>query len=289
VSIITGIGAINLYTGELTSRYHASNLGHGETAQIMAIASMYYFLISKYNHKIYLGVAYIVLLLSTGNRKEIFFIIFIIFIHLLRNNWDNKVVGKKFKNRISETTLLLPLLFISVLIILLPYLAERFSMDRYTEMLTNLTENGVASFFSTDDSAEGRWVSIIAGISVIKLSPILGLSFSCYDMQYNLNLFDYPSFPHNTIVFYWCVLGAVTLYIVYVYLVNWYKLIINKSKFQYIVFYLFLHNGIAGGAYLNFKSIFLYLFILNMAIFINRTYDKKKIELQPPRRQYAKW
>lgn len=260
ISIITGIG---VGTNGLERRYHSSGIGSGETAYLLALLACYFLYVNKDKwHFLYFTLC-ITGIIATGTRKELLYILMIMFISFVVNIFKKQ---KLFSFRsIRRHYFFLFLFFVAILFVILIFntsILTKFDIGRYVEVFTGLSNNGILSLLQ-DESAQGRIDSIVAGLNILNESPIFGVTFSFFDVQYYMQLFNYPTFPHSTILFYACCMGLPFCFIICIWLIKMFiKLIKNKVSYVYVVLYFFIHNVISGGALINEKIIFFNLFIL---------------------------
>lgn len=278
-SAVTGIGVGNWET--YTSRYHASSMSSGETAYALAMFTIY--LIACKNdgeldnlglkftkkYRLILIITSILLIFATGCRKDLIYVIGIAFIYKLTKCFHNtkKVISKKI-TKYQLTSVCFIILAIMVLAFNYDSIGARLNLNRMAEPIEAIMSGNANEFLSEDDSSEGRIESIVAGLELAKNNVLTGLNFSFYDMQYNLQRYNYPTFPHSTILYYYCICGVLIIIPVYLYIKTFYNLIKLKSTFLYVFLHFFIHNTISGGAYLDIKSIIQNLLILSLGIFI---------------------
>lgn len=260
ISVVTGMG---VGTNGLEKRYHSSGIGSGETAYLLALLACYFFYVNKDKWHYLYFMTCIIGIIATGTRKEVLYILIIICISFVVNI---SIKHKLFNfRRIKKHYFLLFLFFSLIFLFLVIFnssLLTRFDIERYVDVFTGLHKNGIGSLLQ-DDSAQGRLDSIIAGFNVLKQSPIFGVTFSFFDVQYYMQVFNYPTFPHSTLLFYACCMGLPICFIILIWLIKMFiRLIRNKINYVYVILYFFIHNIVSGGALINEKIIFFNLFII---------------------------
>lgn len=257
ISIFTGIGT-GIYGFE--KRYHSSNLTHGETGVLFGIFTIYLLCYKKSKYSNLYAVFILVMVLATGSRKDLLYILLVYLIYIVLNFY------KIFKTKIKITykQFLVYYLFIVSVIIFFIFFGDIFikklDLERMFSAVFGFFYEG-KDFITSDYSGQGRIDSIISAINLLK-SNIFGVSFSFFDLQYNMQINNYPTFPHITVLFYYTILGPLILIPIYLYVKLFFNLIKLKNKYIYIVIYFFIYNTASGGALLNFKSLIINIFIL---------------------------
>jgi hypothetical protein len=266
----------------LVGRFSAQNLDFGGTAFLIVLYIIYILFIENKKFKKTWALAMYLLLFFTGSRIQLFFGSIILLFYLI-----NEYFYSSFKN--VKRFYFLCFAFAFVLILFLLYLnafklfvliEEEFVKDnRALEFLHNVFFN--RQKISTDSSFAGRLDSIVIGIEVIK-NNILGKSFSIFDLQNNMQLNGYPTFPHSNIVTLYILMGPISIFIVYIYLKYFFLLLRIKNSAALIFLYLIIFSIFDGGAIVNWKLIFLYIFfpLLAKRILINysKPYQCKNIQ-----------
>ncbi|MDU1312967.1 MAG: hypothetical protein E6940_02765 [Clostridium septicum] len=273
ISIVTGIGT-GLYGFE--KRYHSANLTHGETGVLMGIFSIYLLCYKKEKYTNLYAMIIIVMVFATGSRKDLLYIIIVYSLYLIINM--KKILTRKIKITSNQLMIYYCVFLIGVLFILLfgKSIATKLDLERMFSAITGIFGDGT-SFIASDFSGKGRIDSIESWISLIKQN-IFGVSFSFFDVQYNMQLNNYPTFPHSTMLFYYTVLGPLILVPLYLYIKTFINLIRIKSDYIYIFIYMFIYNFISGGALLNFKSIVINIFILWVGLKIIKERESRNYE-----------
>ncbi|MGN0160219.1 MAG: O-antigen ligase family protein [Lachnospiraceae bacterium] len=259
LSLVTGMGTSG---NGFENRYHATGLASGETAYLLGMLSCYFFYYSNLEYGKYLGVFCIPCIVLTGSRKEVLYIFFIYLIYKMAN----LLKGKKILHRLKITkqafiSIFLIAFFLLTFALLANNIIEKIDINRYVEVFAGLFSNGVNSLL-LDKSGSGRMESILVGINVIKQYPIGGCCFSFFDVQLHMQIVGYPTFPHNSIIYYTCAMGIpIALIFIYYIIKVTIKVKKNNSPLVYILIYFFLNNFISGGANLAIKVVFMNIFL----------------------------
>ncbi|WP_346885436.1 O-antigen ligase family protein [Clostridium sp. UBA4395] len=270
ISIITGIGT-TAWTG---NRYHASNLTYGETGLLIGLFITYLLCVKDNQYKfIYSGIS-LVLLIATGSRKDIIYVLIVYVIYILNNVTSIKNLKIKTTFKSLAIHFFMVLLVGGMIIIRGNDLLEKLEVERTMNAINGLLTEGI-HYIIEDSSGEGRIESIKSGIDVIKDNP-LGVTFSFYNSQENMQLKQYPTFAHVSVIFYYIILGPLGIYIFYQYIKNYYHLNKIHNNFKYIYLYFIIYNCISGGALLNFKILISNIFILWIG---NKLIIESKIKL----------
>lgn len=260
VSVVTGIGT-GLYGFE--KRYHSSGLSSGENAYIFALLSCYFaFMQKKKNYLLFF--LCILGIVATGTRKELLYLVIIFLIFIFNEVFRKKTYYMKKLNTIHLFLILSFIIVIPILLISDNNIFSKLDISRYADVLTSIFSDGISSLL-TDSSAIGRIGSIKAGISVLKTSPLIGTYFSFFDVQYYMQLFNYPTFPHSTFLFYACCLGIpICIFILYYLISLLYKAFLLRNPCFYALLYFLIHNIISGGALIDIKVVFFNIYYIYM-------------------------
>jgi hypothetical protein len=234
-------------------------------------------IVSKY--KYILAIISIILIFACGSRKDLMYSIAIIILAKVIVLLKSRKFHIKLKFTKKELCFLMFFALFAVVGVVMfakSDYVERLNLDRMIEPILNIFSGNTEKFLKNDDSAEGRIESIVAGISILKHNFITGLNFSFFSVQYNMQKFNYPTFPHSTFLFYWCMLGVFIVVPIWMYIKYFILLIKNKSTFAYVFLYILIHSIISGGAYLDIKTIVQYMLVLSLSICICDKYKESK-------------
>lgn len=252
ISLIIGVA-----TGVkvLGGRYHAANLDVGTTGLFLGVF-LTYLLFVKENVNYFLVFIIFICIFLTGSRTNLILPLLFILLYI----WKNR---RKFIS--GKLIFLSPIFFLVALYLssnnirnLQVYL-EFIDFDRIIAFYEMIAEGNI----SNDDSFIGRLNSLIVGLKVLDQNPF-GTFFSFIDLQWNMQLNDYPTFPHNSILAFYLVLGPLFLYVIATFLYTYHKLIVKESTYRYIFLYIILYSIIGGGLFVNFKIFFFYLLLFTL-------------------------
>lgn len=271
VNVATLIFAIIRGVGQevLSGRSHMSALQHGETAVVLSILTVYFAFKSKDRVEWWVLIFGCILIISTGNRKDIGFIFICLIIFWIRKK---RMVLKKV---VSKKNFMIffagAVVFVIGIITIGEQLSHMMSLNRYTDMILSILNNGLGGFVLSDDSFIGRLESIKAGISVIGDHPILGGMFSLINCQQNMQRYGYPTFPHSTVLYLYCVMGIVAIIPIIAYVKTGISLIKMNDPLQYTFIYIFIRDTISGGANEAIKYLLLMMIVLNTGCLVIRS------------------
>lgn len=238
----------------IEGRYNGSNLDVGASGFLCGIVCIYYF--TKINYKlsdyIILLLAFVALVL-TGSRIDILLVVvFFIISKIKPGNEQNK---KYFNIPRSYLTRIITVVFsLAIVVSFLYYMAM--NDDRY-----NFLGEAPTDIEDADGSFVGRLISLTAGFDILSNYP-LGISGYFINLQNEMNLRGYPTFPHSSLLTSYLFYGPLIV-IVYLYVIKLAKKIYNfGSPYFFILMYLIINVTFSGGAIVNFKVIFIYAMII---------------------------
>ena len=246
---------------DYVNRYSATNLAHGETGMILGISVVYLLVKKDVPYRMVLFVLCIVGIIATGTRKDLLYIAVSVFMYPLICG----LKGQKWHSRfpyVKRSTVGLFLGGIVVLLFVGPYLVEHLNFDRVLDLFASILSKGEENSLRNDYSFIGRVESLLAGWEVVKGSPVLGINFSFYNLQYQMQCNGYPTFPHMTILFNWCIMGLLVLVPIVVVVKSTLKLLRKNNRFWIIGFYYCMYHTVSGGMWSSFKAVFFNFFII---------------------------
>ena len=255
----------------LAGRYHASNLDVGGTGALCLLCSLYlYFsnIDNKYRYPLIL-LSLIGLILS-GSRFALVFILFIGGAYLFKNIQErfkikkNKIkVSSFFKLMISFLTIIMGIFYI---FLNGSDIIKQLDFRRFEALLS-------LSAFYSDGSVLGRFESIKDGINILTNYP-LGISGYFVNVQSEMAVRGFPTFPHSSLLSAYILFGPIilALYFTWIYFLKKNKEINNK--YYWIVLYYFFSTIFSGGPIVNFKIIFAMFLSTYLAY---KSLGKKKI------------
>jgi hypothetical protein len=259
ISAVTGLGT-GMY--EFENRYTAPNLSHGETSYLITLFVIYLVFYKRLKYKSYLVLIAIGSVILTGSRKDLIYIFLFLILFLLTKKKEIIVKVKKLSvlkfyfGFISGVTLIV----IGTIKIL-----TSSEFDRIKEPFYYLFRGRLFEYILTDSSGLGRIDSFTAAINILVDNP-LGLYFSFFNSQMQMQLHGYPTFAHSTLLFYTVIIGLLIFPIALFLLNLLVKLIKYRSNFLYPLLYFILYNSISGGALLDYKVILINIFFLGYTL-----------------------
>lgn len=256
-SIASGIGQ-----EVLSGRSHMSALHHGETAAVLSILTLYFAIKNEKSINWWvLGTGFL-LILATGNRKDLAFILICLFAFLVRKRTLGKI------RRVLRSSFVLAFYGLAGVLVVTVTAGNRFlsliDISRYIDMIFSIRNQGLTGFITGDGSFLGRIDSIRAGMSVAGDHPILGSLFSLVNCQMNMQHYGYPTFPHSTVLYLYCVMGVFAIIPVYSFIKTGIKLFKHNQPLQYTFIYIIIRDVISGGANEAIKYLLLMMLILNL-------------------------
>ena len=244
-------------------RYHASNLDVGATGTLCLLCIIYLcfsHISDKYRYPLFM-LSVIGLILS-GSRSALVFFVVVTFLYLLRKLiliLKSRIikVGRNVTYQLGFFLLLLggAIMFISIYS---SNLFDNIDAQRF-EALTTIAA------FSSDGSVLGRSESIRDAINIIEDNP-LGISGYFINLQNEMAIRGFPTFPHSYLFSGYILFGPIVLLIYVVWLYFLKKNQDYSNKYYWIIFYYMISTVITGGPIVNFKVIFSMLLVTVLAL-----------------------
>ncbi len=247
-----GRGTTSLGNG-IEGRYHASNLDVGGTGTLCLICILYlYFsnISNKYRYSLIL--LCLTGLVLSGSRSALAFLI------LLSAGYFFDVIQKRFKSEnfkinvslFFKLMLLLPAtgMIVSCIFFYDSSILNRLDFHRFEALLS------LSSFYA-DESVSGRFTSIKDGLDIIANHP-LGISGYFVNLQNEMSMRGFPTFPHSSLLSAYILFGPITFFFYFV----WIKFLTQNNqytnKYFWIILYYVFSTIFYGGPIVNFKVIF---------------------------------
>lgn len=244
---MSGIGA---------GRYHSSNLDVGGTGTVCVLCILFLANLAekKWYDYIFIGLSAIGLFLS-GSRANLLFLILIFGLYIVLNMFfkfkkEDQNSGRRsvFFRRFMMSGIALVAAVIIVVV-------------NYDAIVSWIIGSRFQSLFSsqglrTDDSFLGRTASLTAGLDVLKHHP-LGISGYFINLQQEIRMRGYPTFPHSTLLSMYLVFGPVVLILYGLWISMLKKLRSVDVKYYLMILFLLISTIIYGGPIANFKIIFM--------------------------------
>lgn len=250
--------------GILAGRYHSSNLDVGGTGTVCVLCILY---LACNKEKKWYDYMFIILslvgLFLSGSRSNLAFLLLIIVFYVIANLFFR---FHKEKNNAQRSKLFRRILLAFALLVLfvVGYVIYR---DRIIDWILG---GQFGALFSSqglraDSSYLGRIASFEAGFDVLKHHP-LGISGYFINLQQEIRMLGYPTFPHSTLLAMYLVFGPVVLIIDGIWIKSLKVLRRISLKYYLIVIYMLISTTIYGGPIANFKIVF----IIAMVTFLVR-------------------
>lgn len=230
--------------GNEDGRYYCTNLDVGGSGVLCVLCILYLFFISRKTiiNYIFVYLSFVGLWL-TGSRSNLAFLLLIFTIYYAGNiatgRWK-RIGDKRF------VVILIPVLLIIILLCINSSFVEN------NRMVTTLSGES----FEDDSSVLGRTASILAGFDIIQ-KHWWGISGFFVNLQREMTVRDFPTFPHSTFVALYILFGPIILALYYYWLILLWKMKnkLNNGYF-WIIVYLIVSTIVYGGPIVNFKIYF---------------------------------
>ncbi len=256
VNVIMGGG-----TGILEGRYHASNLDVGGTGTLCVICCIYYLFCNKsVFKKTLIIILSLVGLFLSGSRANLLFLIlffacYFVAIIIRRITTAETVDRRKLFNRFIASLLGIIIILI-ILFLNRNLIISIFESSRFFSMFS--------SSWGQDDSVLGRTASLRAGFDILSHYPV-GISGFFINLQQEMVLRGYPTFPHSTLLSSYLLYGPIVICI-YLYWCKTIKRIDNiRNGYTWIILYFIISTVVYGGPLVNFKIIFMIFMVTFLA------------------------
>lgn len=251
-----------IHGADFSGRYNASNLDVGGTG-ILCVLSILYFLFSESKkYKYTFCIISLIGLFLSGSRANFLFAILIVLIYLLNNvihNYKNNIL-------VINRAVLNQGILIGIVILLCVGVIWIIGGKKIIELWNNLRIFEMLSLklVSKDDSVMGRMASLRAGWRILKKYP-LGISGFFINLQNQMQLNGYPTYPHSILMSSYILYGPIVIG-AYVYLASLLKRIADmKNKYFWLICYIFISTIIYGSPITNFKIIFMLIMVVSLA------------------------
>lgn len=250
--------------GILAGRYHSSNLDVGGTGTVCVLCILVLACNKekKWYNQIFIALSIIGLFLS-GSRANLAFLFLIIAFYFIENLFFRFYKKKKGvqRNKLFGRFLIAIILFLLAIVLFVVY---------RNSIMDGILGGRFGTLFSSqglraDSSYLGRTASFKAGFDVLKNHP-LGISGYFINLQQEIRMRGYPTFPHSTILAMYLIFGPVVLIIVGIWIKSLKVLRRISLKYYLIVIYMLISTTIYGGPIANFKIVF----IIAMVTFLVR-------------------
>ena len=247
-------------------RYGAIGLSVGGTGFFSAVYIIYILYVHEYKKTtpIILTMAFITLILS-GQRTNLLFCILFCIPYVILNMQSKRIsVGNRRKALLLRVLLCIGLVAICAFLFLDELGVEIQGMSFITRTLDSVSRL-MNNDISGEASVEGRYLSIEAGLSILKTN-ILGITNVFYDLQHRMTRLNYPTYPHSscldcallwsTPITLFCELWLIRLLI---------KLARKRVGMFWVVLYIQILMLLWGSPFLDYPMLFIILLLLSMA------------------------
>lgn len=274
--IIFGITLLTLTMGVLlhvtpgqydyVNRYTSTNMSHGETAFLLAVCAMFFLGRMEQRWSPLLFAVAVLMIVPTGTRKDFLYVALIFAVYILERifNGVSRYRKSQTKKKYTYTQILIYLTAIFVAIcgvgLFSDSLVRSLNLDRFVNLFDSLFGGGSQSILS-DNSTEGRMLSLESGLSILKANWLLGLDFSFYDLQFNMQLNGFPTFPHFSWLLNWLLMGLLVFVPIAMLLRATFVLYLHRDPLRYCSFYMILYFAISGAAWSSFKIVVFTLYM----------------------------
>ena len=259
--------------GILAGRYHSSNLDVGGTGTVCVLCILFlaYSTEKKWFDYLFIVLSVIGLFLS-GSRANLLFLMLILALYFVLSfffKFRKEDKNSEKKNVFLRRFLLSGFALIAVIVIVAINYETILNWLLGSRFQTLLSSQGLRS----DDSFVGRTASLTAGLDVLKHHP-LGISGYFINLQQEIRMRGYPTFPHSTLLSMYLVFGPLVLIIYGIWIGLLRKLRMINIRYYMMILFLLISTIIYGGPIANFKIIFMIVmttFLARRVVVLNRT------------------
>lgn len=259
--------------GIIAGRYHSSNLDVGGTGTVCVLCFLFlaYSVEKKWYDYVFIALSAIGLFLS-GSRANLLFMVLILALYFVLSlffKFRKEDKGSEKRNVFFRRFLLSGFALIAAIVMIAINYDAIFNWLLGSRFQSLLSLQGLRS----DDSFVGRTASLTAGLDVLKHHP-LGISGYFINLQQEIRMRGYPTFPHSTLLSMYLVFGPLVLIIYGMWIGLLRKLRLIDVKYYMMILFLLISTVISGGPITNFKMIFMIVmttFLARRAVVLNRT------------------
>lgn len=242
--------------GILAGRYHSSNLDVGGTGTlcVLCILFLWFATEKRWYDYIFIILSVIGLFLS-GSRANLVFLFLIIGLYIIFNSFSRF----KNENEAQEKNRFFKRFIGAVIIFLLvTVLGTIYSSAIESWLLSSRFESLFSvQGLSSDSSVLGRTASLNAGLDVLKSHPF-GISGYFINLQQEIRMRGYPTFPHSTLLSMYLLFGPVVLIVYGMWISLLKRLKKLNAKYFLIILYFVVSTIIYGSPITNFKIAFIF-------------------------------
>ena len=257
--------------GIIAGRYHSSNLDVGGTGTVCVLCILFlaYSTEKKWFDYLFIVLSVIGLFLS-GSRANLLFLMLILALYFVLSlffKFRKEDKNSEKKNVFLRRFLLSGFALIAAIVIVAINYETILNWLLGSRFQTLLSSQGLRS----DDSFVGRTASLTAGLDVLKHHP-LGISGYFINLQQEIRMRGYPTFPHSTLLSMYLVFGPLVLIIYGIWIGLLRKLRMINIRYYMMILFLLISTIIYGGPIANFKIIFMIVmttFLARRAVVFN--------------------
>ena len=263
--------------GRLAGRYHSSNLDVGGTGTVCVLC---FLLLSfgkekKWYDYIFIALSVIGLLLS-GSRANLVLLALILALYYILHLFF--MYMKEERRSINRSVLFNRFLIVIFAIVGISIAGFIYKDRIYNWILGSRFQALLSSEeMRSDSSFIGRTASITAGLDVLIHHP-LGISGYFINLQTEIRMRGYPTFPHSTLLSMYLVFGPIILIIYGTWIGLLKKLRMIDVKYYMMILFLLISTTVYGGPITNFKIIFMIAmttFLARRAVMANEAEGKE--------------
>ena len=242
--------------GRLVGRYHSSNLDVGGTGTVCVLCFLFLSFAKEKKWYDYFFIALSVIgLLLSGSRANLLLLALILALYYILRLFlkFRKEERGSASRRVFFTRFLIVIFAIAGISIFgFIYIDRIYNWILGSRFQALLTSEGMRS----DSSFIGRTASFTAGLDVLKHHP-LGISGYFINLQTEMRMRGYPTFPHSTLLSMYLIFGPIILIIYGVWIGLLKKLRVIDVKYYMMILFLLISTIIYGGPITNFKIVFM--------------------------------
>ncbi|WP_026529103.1 O-antigen polymerase [Butyrivibrio sp. VCD2006] len=270
LNIITIFVNFYIHDYDIGKRYNATNLDVGGTGSLCAIGSIFFFLTFINKRRMISGIEFlmsIIGLLLSGSRANIAWVCFVFAFYFVISTYQQFSSKKMAPGWLLSRTII-----VIALILFFAFFSVRFVSDDLIIQLFRMSRMSRESIIN-DESFIGRLQSMIAGMKIIKDYP-LGISGFFINLQSEMQMRGYPTFPHSTLMSYYILFGPIVLFMYYRFLKIFKSIKYYGNPYKWLVLYLFISTIFYGGPITNFKIFFQFFLIMGIAKIYESLYEE---------------
>lgn len=260
-------------------RFGAIGLSVGGTGYFSAIMLLYLIYCEKYSFfNLFVTLCAFISLVLSGQRTCLFIFLVLILpycvnIFFSTTRHTNNDIGRK-KMQLLFIVMMSLLVFFTLILLLLVSMGMQLPGLSFVERVFDAVDNFLNGSLSQEGSVGGRFESIEAGLGVWVDNPI-GIPNDFYSLQSRMCDYNYPTFPHCTlldIILLWTL--PVAIYVSGYCIKLWFILAKHHDELQWIMLFILIMSIIWGSPFTGIAQLFIELFFITLAsIRVNTKYE----------------